>query len=78
MIFRWLYIQYFSGGLFMAEEQQQEQKNLFQRINDVSFLSVKTDDGRPIFQIPMWTLVVGIILLVALIRSRRSKQAEEE
>ncbi len=62
----------------MAEEQQQEQKNLFQRINSVYFLSVKTDDGRTIFQIPMWTLVVGIVLLVALIRSRRSKHAEEE
>lgn len=62
----------------MAEEQQQEQKNLFQRINSVYFLSVLTDDGRPIFQIPAWTLVVGIILLVAIIRSRRSKQAEEE
>ncbi|HVB24817.1 MAG TPA: hypothetical protein VNG51_22965 [Ktedonobacteraceae bacterium] len=57
----------------MAEEQQQEQKNLFQRINSVYFLSVKTDDGQPIFQIPMWTLVAGIILLVAIIRSRRSK-----
>lgn len=62
----------------MAEEQQQEQKNLFQRINSVYFLSVKTDDGRTIFQIPMWTLVVGIIVLVAIIRSRRSKHAEEE
>ncbi|HLJ36325.1 MAG TPA: hypothetical protein VKU38_21885 [Ktedonobacteraceae bacterium] len=62
----------------MAEEQQQEQKNLFQRINSVYFLSVKTDDGRTIFQIPMWTLVVGIILLVAFIRTRRSKHAEEE
>jgi hypothetical protein len=57
----------------MAVEQQQEQKSLFQRINSVYFLSVKTDDGRPIFQIPMWTLVAGIILLVVLIRSRRSK-----
>lgn len=62
----------------MVEEQQQEQKNLFQRINRVYFLSVITDDGRTIFQIPMWTLVVGIILLVAFIRSRRSKHAEEE
>ena len=62
----------------MAEEQQQEQKNLFQRINSVYFLSVKTDDGRSIFQIPMWTLVVGIILLVAFIRTRRSKHAEED
>lgn len=57
----------------MTEEQQQEQKNLFQRINSVYFLSAKTDDGRTIFQIPMWTLVAGIILLVAIIRSRRSK-----
>lgn len=62
----------------MAEEQQQEQKNLFQRINSVYFLSVRTDDGRTVFQIPMWTLVVGIILLVGVIRSRRSKHAEEE
>ncbi len=57
----------------MAEKQQMEQKNLLQRINSVYFLSVKTDDGRPIFQIPMWALVVGLILLVVLIRSRRSK-----
>ena len=64
----------------MAVEQQdqQEQKNLFQKINSVYFLSVKTDDGRTIFQLPMWTLVLGIIVLVALIRSRRSKHAEEE
>lgn len=62
----------------MAEEQQQEQKNLFQRINSVYFLSVRTDDGRTVFQIPMWTLVIGIILLVGVIRSRRSKHAEEE
>ncbi len=61
----------------MADEQQ-EQQNLFQRINSVYFLSVKTDDGRTVFQIPMWTLVVGIIVLVALIRSRRSRHAEEE
>ncbi len=57
----------------MADEQQQEQKNLFQRINSIYFLSVISDDGRTIFQIPMWTLVVGIILLVVLIRSRRAK-----
>ncbi|MHB8595315.1 MAG: hypothetical protein ACYDER_00735 [Ktedonobacteraceae bacterium] len=57
----------------MAVEQQQEQKSLFQRINSIYFLSVITDDGRPIFQIPMWTLVVGIILLIVLIRSRRAK-----
>lgn len=56
----------------MSAGQQMKQKNLFQRINSVYFLSVKTDDGQPIFQIPMWTLVVGIILLVAIIRSRRS------
>ncbi len=57
----------------MSAGQQMKQKNLFQRINSVYFLSVKTDDGQPIFQIPMWTLVVGIILLVVLIRSRRAK-----
>ncbi len=57
----------------MAEKQQQEPKNLLQRINSVYFLSVKTDDGRPIFQIPLWTLVAGIMLLIAIIRSRRSK-----
>ncbi|HLX39718.1 MAG TPA: hypothetical protein VKR42_04260 [Ktedonobacteraceae bacterium] len=62
----------------MSEEQQNEQKNLFQRINSAYFLSVKTDDGRPIFQIPAWTVAVGIILLVVLIRSRRSKVDEEE
>jgi hypothetical protein len=57
----------------MAEEQQPQQKNLFQRINSIYFLSVITDDGRPIFQIPLWVLVAGIILLVVLIRSRRAK-----
>ena len=58
----------------MSEEHAQ--LNLFQRINSVYFLSVKTDDGRTIFQIPAWTLVAGIILLVVLVRTRRSRQAE--
>ncbi|HLX39090.1 MAG TPA: hypothetical protein VKR42_01090 [Ktedonobacteraceae bacterium] len=62
----------------MAEEQQQQRQNLFKRINSVYFLSVKTDDGRPIFQIPMWTVVVGIILLVVLITTGRKRPAEDE
>ena len=57
----------------MIQEEQQEQKNLFQRINSVNFLRVKTGDGRTIFQLPMWIFVAGVILLVVFIRSRRSK-----
>ncbi len=61
-------------------EQEQGQKNLFQRINSIYFLSVKTDDGRTIFRIPMWAVVVGIIVLVALMITgrKRSNEAEEE
>ena len=61
-------------------EQEQAQQNLFQRINSVYFLSVKTDDGRTIFQIPMWTVVLGIIILVVLMLTgrKRSSEAEEE
>ena len=66
----------------MAQDQdlEEEQKNLFQRINSVYFLSVKTDDGRTIFQIPMWAVVVGIVVLVALMITgrKRSDEAEEE
>lgn len=66
----------------MAQDQdlEQEQQNLFQRINSVYFLSVKTDDGRTVFQIPMWIVVVGIIVLVALMLTgrKRSNEAEEE
>ncbi len=64
----------------MKEDLEQEQQNLFKRINSVYFLSVKTDDGRPIFQIPMWTVVVGIILLAVLLTTgrKRSKENEEE
>lgn len=64
----------------MAQDLEQEQKNLFQRINSVYFLSVRTDDGRTVFQIPVWTLVAGIVVLVALMITgrRRSNEAEEE
>jgi hypothetical protein len=64
----------------MAQDLEQGQQNLFQRINSVYFLSVKTDDGRTIFQIPLWTVVVGIIVLVALMITgrKRSNEAEEE
>jgi hypothetical protein len=64
----------------MAQDQdlEQEQKNLFQRINSVYFLSVKTDDGRTVFQIPMWTIVAGIIILVALMITGRKRPNETE
>lgn len=57
---------------------EQEQKNIFQRINSISFLQVTNDDGRTLFYIPAWALVVGIILLVVMIRSRRSHRDVEE
>jgi len=39
---------------------------------------VKTDDGRTVFQIPMWTVVVGIIVLVALMITGRKRSNEDE
>ena len=47
------------------------QGNLFKKINSVSFLQVKTDDGRTVLFIPAWAAAAAIVLLIVLIRARR-------
>lgn len=45
------------------------------QINSVSFIEVKSDDGRTTLFIPSWAAAIGIFLLVLLLRSRRGKEA---
>ena len=49
--------------------------SIFKKINSVSFISVKSDDGRTLLFIPAWAAGAGILLLVVLLRSRRRREA---
>lgn len=62
----------------MAQDLEQKPQNIFQRINSISIITVTNDEGRTIFFIPVWTMIVGIVLLVVMIRSRRSHRDVED